>query len=380
MRTDQTALVTEAELIEETSSQSQSLVRRASSDVVLMPVMDIHLAKQRLTELQQFCAEYLQESTDGGNDGGDYGIIPGAGKKKVLFKSGGEKLTDIYGLAARYVIMSKVEEWDRGLFDFTIQCELHRKTDEMFVGSGVGSCSSWEAKYRWREGKRVCPQCHQDTIIKGKDEYGGGWLCWGKKGGCGAKFSSTDPGILDQKVGRLENSDLIDAKNTVLKIAKKRAFIDAVISVTRSSGIFTQDLDELTSEQPAAQTDAKPKSTTPAHDRAQRRPESTMADDADAAPGDKFLRGHVTAVEERTGTTRGKPWTVYLVTVAGQKAGTFDRGLADEARAAFDTGEEVDAHLTPGRKAGTWELASLVRVVEPADGHLFEDGGNDEPF
>jgi hypothetical protein len=57
------------------------------------------LAQQRLEELQEFCANYLQESKDGGTDGGDYGIIPGAGKKKVLFKSGAEKLCDVYGLA-----------------------------------------------------------------------------------------------------------------------------------------------------------------------------------------------------------------------------------------------------------------------------------------
>ena len=78
------------------------LVRRAPENVVLMPVMDVRLAQQRLEELQEFCANYLQESKDGGTDGGDYGIIPGAGKKKVLFKSGAEKLCDVYGLADRY--------------------------------------------------------------------------------------------------------------------------------------------------------------------------------------------------------------------------------------------------------------------------------------
>ena len=37
-------------------------------------------------------------------------------------------------------------------------------------------------------GRPVCPQCGQPAIIKGKEEYGGGWLCWKKEGGCGAKF------------------------------------------------------------------------------------------------------------------------------------------------------------------------------------------------
>jgi hypothetical protein len=226
------------------AEETGALVRRHPRDVVLMPVMDVALAKQRLIELQEFCAGYLQESKDGGQDGGDYGVIPGAGKKKVLLKSGAEKLCDVYGLADRYRILTKVEDFNLGLFDYTIECDLTRKTDEMFVGSGLGSCSSFESKYRWRDAHRKCPQCGSDNIIKGKEEYGGGWLCWKKKGGCGATFSDTDPAIMDQKVGRTENPDIIDAKNTVLKIAKKRAKIDAVIGVTRSSGIFTQDLEE----------------------------------------------------------------------------------------------------------------------------------------
>lgn len=38
----------------------------------------------------------------------------------------------------------------------------------------------------------LCPVCGKDTIIQGKREYGGGWLCYKAKGGCGAKFD-TEP-------------------------------------------------------------------------------------------------------------------------------------------------------------------------------------------
>jgi hypothetical protein len=242
-----TETLLDAELMDD--GASRGLVRRAPGDVVLMPVMNVQLAKRRMEELQEFCAGYLQESRDGGTDGGDYGIIPGAGQKKVLLKSGAEKLCDVYGLADRYRILSKVEDFDHGLFDYTIECVLVRKTDEMFVGSGLGTCSSYEAKYRWRDSRRVCPRCHKDAIIKGKAEYGGGWLCWKNKGGCGEKFADTDPAIIGQATGRVENPDIVDTKNTVLKMAKKRAKIDAVIGVTRSSGIFSQDLEEhLTAE------------------------------------------------------------------------------------------------------------------------------------
>lgn len=37
---------------------------------------------------------------------------------------------------------------------------------------------------------RTCPKCGRDAIIKGKEEYGGGYVCFKKhkEGGCGAKF------------------------------------------------------------------------------------------------------------------------------------------------------------------------------------------------
>ncbi len=43
---------------------------------ILMPVMDVPTALARLEEFQAFCAKYLQESADGGQDGGDFGIMP----------------------------------------------------------------------------------------------------------------------------------------------------------------------------------------------------------------------------------------------------------------------------------------------------------------
>ncbi len=235
-------------------SQNAPLIR---SSVLLMPVMDVPTALARLNEFQSFCAQYLQESQDGGQDGGDYGVIPGT-KKKTLLKSGAEKLCEIYGLSDEYEVMTSVENWDTGLFDYTLKCILKSRRDDSLVGTGVGSCSTFEAKYRWREQQKTCPKCGIASIIKGKTEYGGGWLCWKKKGGCDAKFSDGDRTIESQPVGRIENPDIIDAKNTALKMAKKRAKIDAVIGVTRSSGIFTQDMEDAVASTPPRVVDVPP--------------------------------------------------------------------------------------------------------------------------
>jgi hypothetical protein len=33
-----------------------------------------------------------------------------------------------------------------------------------------------------------CPKCGVDAIRRGRDDWGGGWYCWRKAGGCGAKW------------------------------------------------------------------------------------------------------------------------------------------------------------------------------------------------
>jgi hypothetical protein len=205
---------------------------RVSPSRTLTPIMNITLAKSRLAEFQQFVKEYMVE-------GEDYGQIPGT-QKPTLYKPGADKLCELYGLSDSYRILNRLVDFDSGLFDYEIECTLSK--DGFPFATGLGCCSSFEGKYRWRDSKRICPQCGKDTIIKGKEEFGGGWLCFKKSGGCGAKFAEDDESITNQVIGRVENDDLATIKNTVFKIAKKRAKIDGVLSATRSAGQFTQDI------------------------------------------------------------------------------------------------------------------------------------------
>jgi hypothetical protein len=214
--------------------------------VALRPVMNVASALQQLAEFQEFVKQYLVPEED-------YGIIPGTAKP-TLFKSGAEKLCDIYGMADDYRMEKEVENWEMvpPLFDYQFKCILTSRRDQRFLGAGFGSCNSYESKYKWRESKRKCPLCGKEAIIKGQEKYGGGWACWKKREGCGAKFLDTDKAITEQKVSREANEDIADLKNTILKMAKKRAKLDAVIAVTRSSGIFTQDMED----RPEAEADS----------------------------------------------------------------------------------------------------------------------------
>lgn len=186
---------------------------------------------QRIQEVMQAVME----------EGYHYGVIPGT-QKPTLLKPGAEKLIVTFRLAP----LLEVERIDLGSGhrEYQVKCTLvHIPTGRTF-GEGIGSCSTLESKYRWRQGERLCPHCGRATIIKGKAEYGGGWLCFAKKGGCGAKFAEHDTAITSQSTGRAENPDIADVYNTVLKMSKKRALVDATLTATAASDIFTQDLEQ----------------------------------------------------------------------------------------------------------------------------------------
>ena len=197
-----------------------------------------------------------------------YGTIPGCGDKKTLLQPGAQKLTMTFRLAPEYVIQEV--NLERGHKEYRVICTLKSIQSGTFVGQGVGCCSSLESKYRYRGGTRKCPKCGKDTIIIGKAEYGGGWLCFGKKGGCGAKWADGAQEIESQSMERQENPDPADTFNTVLKMAKKRAYVDATITATAASDIFTQDIGDdeggVTEEPPPpppAKSKPAPKETKP---------------------------------------------------------------------------------------------------------------------
>jgi hypothetical protein len=181
-------------------------------------------------------------------DGIHFGKVPGCGEKPSLLKPGAEKLEVLFRLAPHCNDMGGqvlTTDLPNGHKTFEVHTAMvHIPTGKVWA-VGVGACSTMESKYRFRNAARKCPECGKETIIKGKAEYGGGWLCFGKKGGCGEKFSIDDKQITDQVVGKIEHDNPADYYNTCLKIAKKRSQVDGVISATACSDIFTQDLEDL---------------------------------------------------------------------------------------------------------------------------------------
>jgi hypothetical protein len=227
-----------------------------------------------------------------------YGKIPGTGgKKPTLLKPGAELLCASMGLHpvfrdAAPPVLDYTGETHGGepFIQYRRICELRRQTgqgpdDYMVVAWAEGVCNSWESKYRWRESKRKCPACSRETIIVGKKEYGGGFVCFKRIGGCGTKFQATDQRILNQEIGKVANPDVLDLENTILKMADKRALVAAVLVGTGCSDLFTQDLDDVSDRQdsgyegqePPGPEEEVPSPATPTSAPTSRRPKSAPA-------------------------------------------------------------------------------------------------------
>jgi hypothetical protein len=167
------------------TTESTSAVDNSSSnrpnDVFPDFAVSLEETARRVKMLQQYVREQMVE-------GEDYGVIPGS-TKPTLFKPGAEKLNAIFGLAPMVEITNRVENWDKGFVSYEVKVTLVNKRTQQIEAEGIGSCNSKERRY-----------ARQDA-----------------------------PSIA----------------NTILKMSKKRALIDATLSATRASGLFTQDLEDM---------------------------------------------------------------------------------------------------------------------------------------
>jgi hypothetical protein len=192
--------------------------------------------KAQVAKVQNLMHDLMQEGTHFGES------FPGDTKKNLL-KPGADKLCFMFRLRPDFI--QEIKELPNAHIEVLTRCQIFHIDSGQKFAEGVGLATTMESKYRWRNSARKCPVCGKETIIKGNEKYGGGWLCYGKKGGCSAKFKDNDPLIIDQIVGKIENPDIADTYNTVIKMSKKRAYVDATITACAASDIFSQDADDF---------------------------------------------------------------------------------------------------------------------------------------
>ena len=130
--------------------------------------------------------------------------------------AGADKLCNLFGIVIQYDSLEKSEDWTgeshngEPFFYYQVRGRAYR--GEFLMGEGVGACSSWESKYRYRNAERTCPNCNKPNIRKSKE---GGWYCWRKTDGCGATFPDGSQAVESQAVGRKLNPDITDTVNTI---------------------------------------------------------------------------------------------------------------------------------------------------------------------
>lgn len=121
--------------------------------------------------------------------GEDFGKV-GKAKSPALFKPGAEKVIWAYELLERYTLESAEENHDDSYFFYRFRCDLVKVLPDM-----------------------------REVVVKS------GW------------------GSANTKEGRNGTAGGYNAANNAVKMAKKRAMVDAAISIGRLSGMFTQDIE-----------------------------------------------------------------------------------------------------------------------------------------
>lgn len=178
-----------------------------------MTAVDIRAQVNRIQEVMK---TVMQE-------GQHFGKIPGAGDKPTLLKAGAEKLMMTFRLAPEVEVEPLFLQDAIG---YRVKVKLNT-FDGRFVGSGVGECSSLEEKYKWRAA--VCDEEFEATPVDQRR----------------TKFS--------KKYGKVDKVKQVrtnpaDQANTILKMAKKRALVDATLTCLAASDIFTQDIEDMDPE------------------------------------------------------------------------------------------------------------------------------------
>ena len=152
------------------------------TNIAIIDTVEVAQVEATMRKISQF-QQVIQNTL---HQNHDYGIIPGT-DKPTLLKPGAEKILMMMGLRSEFEIVDSTRDFEKGFFQYQVRCRLLK--GDMVITEGLGACNTRERKYL-----------------------------------------KMDPYTMD---------------NTVLKMAKKRALVDAALLVASLSDVFTQDLEDM---------------------------------------------------------------------------------------------------------------------------------------
>lgn len=250
-----------------------------------MSVQDIVNQREMITSLMKSAMK----------EGMDYGKIPGCGDKPSLFQPGAQKMGFLFRIRSEYDIIEKELPGDHR--EYRIICRLWHMPSNSECSQGVGICSTMEGKYRYRNAAREVKWLDQPVppvYWNLRRKEGDGLKNWMQ-----TVFGDRDVSNIGTKKndkgewyfveffggeGKTENANIADVFNTVLKMAKKRAYVDAIITTTASNDMFTQDLEDIADNITHAKdvTPTEPKPDVPGEGKTEKPDDKAKADSAPA--------------------------------------------------------------------------------------------------
>lgn len=208
---------------------AQNAVMKTVNPLTLIQDIDVKAVSETLTKVKTLQSTLKNILVDNH----DYGKIPGCGDKPTLLKPGAEKILMALGITSSYELIEHTENFDgRGFFAYTVKCVLFLNGAKITEGLGHANSKEkkWASEFVY---EKDLPQGTDKELLKKKSFKG--------ENGTFYKYEV--------------EADANSKANTILKMAKKRAQIDAVLTVASLSEIFTQDFDDLP---PAEEPTTKP--------------------------------------------------------------------------------------------------------------------------
>jgi hypothetical protein len=184
--------------------------------VAMSPQQTVQLVKQ----LEEMKRSALRNNID-------YMLIPGTSQPSLL-KPGAERLLQCFGLGHRITCVKAHEDWEGRFFYYQYKATIVKSypTHEIIVAECEGSANSKEGRYHDR------------------------WVTEKKARDAGVDLATCPSRLKEGRYGsyqeyKVENPNPYSLVNTLQKMAQKRALVGATLQATGSSGLFTQDLDDM---------------------------------------------------------------------------------------------------------------------------------------
>lgn len=233
----------------------------------IIPAQQVQRLKAQLETVKVIRREVLAENID-------FGVIPGT-NKPTLLKPGAEKILNVLRLRPKYEVLDKEMNMETGFILYRYRCVVMEIDTGLEIGESIGSCNSFEKKYRyrWIPEHEVPSNFNLDELVSRTSaveefdfavtkaettgKYGKPASYWQKftdaiaSGQAQAFQKSTNSGKqfkawrIETTVYQVPNPEVWDQLNTIDKMAQKRALVSAVLQAANVSDYFTVDIEDM---------------------------------------------------------------------------------------------------------------------------------------